>query len=56
MGITNLPPMTVRNLHVLVEKGAISDGPGNIPRPHEVVLEYVEGPFQEVGRADEANA
>jgi hypothetical protein len=52
-GITNLPLMTVRNLHVLVEKGAISDGPGNIPCRHESVLEYDVGPFHEVGRTEE---
>ena len=52
MGVTNLPPMTVKNLHVMVEKGAISDGPGNIPRFHESVLEYDVGPFHEVGRTE----
>jgi hypothetical protein len=51
-GITELPPMTVRNLHVLVEKGAISDCRGNIPRPHESVFEYDVGPFYEVKRAE----
>ena len=48
-GITNVPPMTVRNLHVVVEKGTISDGVGNVPGPHESRLEYDEGPFHEVG-------
>jgi hypothetical protein len=55
-GLTNLPAMAVRNLHVLVEKGAISDGPGNVPRPHERVLKYDVGPFQEVGRAEREQA
>jgi hypothetical protein len=53
-GFASLPPMTVRNLHVLVEKGAITDAPGNanIPRPYDSDWEYDVGPFREAGRAD----
>jgi hypothetical protein len=48
--IENLPPMTIRGLHVVVEKGAISDGLHHEPCPHESTLEYDLGPFHEVER------
>ena len=47
-GIENLPSMTVRKLHVVVEKGAISDGlPDNLYYQGST-LEYDIGPFHEV--------
>jgi hypothetical protein len=51
-GIENLPPMTVRKLHVVVEIGTISDGLPNILYTHERKLEYDRGPFHEVEDAD----
>lgn len=52
-GIENVPPMTVRKLHVIVEKGVISDGlPGELYQ-HESGLEYDRGPFHEVGQTDD---
>jgi len=50
--IENLPPMTVRKLHVVVEKGAISDGLHHDPCPFKSRLEYDRGPFHEVGQTD----
>jgi hypothetical protein len=51
-GIENQPLMTVRNLHVVVEQGAISDGlPGHL-HAQESRLEYDRGPFHEVERTD----
>src|SRR5262245_19325758 len=52
-GIEGLSPMTVRNLHVIVEEGAISDGlPGNLCS-QESRLEYDRGPFREIGQPGE---
>jgi hypothetical protein len=51
-GIENLPPMTVRNLHVVVEKGAICDRLHDDPRPQDSRLEYDRGPFHEIEQTD----
>jgi hypothetical protein len=51
-GIGNLPPMTVGKLHVVVEKGAISDGLPDSLYSQESRLEYDRGPFHEVGQTE----
>jgi hypothetical protein len=51
-GVANLPPMTVRKLHVVVEKGTISDGLPNSLYTHDSKLEYGRGPFHEVEDTD----
>ena len=47
VGIKNMPPMTIRKLKVVVDKGAISGKHRN-----ENKREYDLGPFHEVGRGD----
>ncbi len=51
-GLEDVPPMTIRRLHVVVEEGAICDGLQHDPRPHESRLEYDLRPFNEIGGAD----
>jgi len=55
-GIENLPPMTIRRLHVVVEKGAMSDGLQHEPCPHESRLEHDLGPFHESEVAGEESS
>jgi hypothetical protein len=47
-GFCKVPPLTVRKLHVVVEKGAITDVPHSEPRPLQSTVEYDCGPFHEV--------
>jgi hypothetical protein len=52
-GIENVPRMTIKRLHVVVEAGAMSDGLRHDPCLHESRLEYDLGPFHEIGEAEE---
>jgi hypothetical protein len=51
-GVKNLPPMTIRKLHVVVEQGVISDDLRHNPCSHESRMEYEEGPFHEFVRVE----
>lgn len=46
-GIEDVPPITHRKLHVVVEQGAIVDDLNHNPCSHESRQEYDEGPFHE---------
>jgi hypothetical protein len=48
-GIEDVPPMTIRKLHVVVEQGAIVDDLNHNPCQQESRQEYDAGPFREVG-------
>jgi hypothetical protein len=55
-GNENVPTMTIRRLHVVVEQGAISVvGPRDKPYRHECRTEHDEGPFKEECGAGTAN-
>jgi hypothetical protein len=50
-GIDDVPPMTIRRLHVVVESGAIVDEGRHGPCRQEGRAEYDEGPFHELERS-----
>jgi len=46
-GIEDMPLMTIRKLHVVVEQGAVVDDLNHNPCPHGSRQEYDRGPFHE---------